>query len=301
MNTVDEWLAHLTLKRRGTEWVGPCPACGGRDRFHLRPGGKHGTLVGCRGCIDGQPVATRQAAYFRIVEIVFGAAVLSRQMPRPVWRKARQDEAKRHESAARKAQAMLDAARPRVHPYLALKGFPNQGGLVMGDNLLVPVRDANGTLMSMQTISPAGDKKYLFGGRMKAGRYHIGRERERWICEGLATALSVLRAVKYLHRRASVVVAFHASNIRHVAQAGDRVVVDHDLWTCRACRHRWDERRPAKCPKCSVTDGLDEPAGAKHGRAVRLPWWQPDEPGDANDYHLRHGLRALVDGLRQLL
>ena len=55
-----EWLAALEaaggpLRRTGAgAWNGPCPLCGGRDRFHLRER-EGGALVGCRQCIDGQP------------------------------------------------------------------------------------------------------------------------------------------------------------------------------------------------------------------------------------------------------
>ena len=36
----------LGLRRRGSEWVGPCPRCGGTDRFHVRADG----VFGCRVC-----------------------------------------------------------------------------------------------------------------------------------------------------------------------------------------------------------------------------------------------------------
>ena len=38
--------AALELQRRGSEWVGPCPRCGGTDRFHVRADG----VFGCRVC-----------------------------------------------------------------------------------------------------------------------------------------------------------------------------------------------------------------------------------------------------------
>lgn len=47
--TQADWQARaerLGLKRVGSELVGPCPSCGGTDRFHVRRDG----LFGCRGC-----------------------------------------------------------------------------------------------------------------------------------------------------------------------------------------------------------------------------------------------------------
>ena len=40
--------AALDLRRRGSEWAGPCPRCDGRDRFHVRADG----LFDCRVCGD---------------------------------------------------------------------------------------------------------------------------------------------------------------------------------------------------------------------------------------------------------
>jgi len=37
MNNNIEWQAEqLGLKRMGREYKGPCPVCGGNDRFHLK-------------------------------------------------------------------------------------------------------------------------------------------------------------------------------------------------------------------------------------------------------------------------
>lgn len=41
----------LGLRRSGAEYKGPCPLCGGRDRFHVRRGNHHDLIVHCRaGC-----------------------------------------------------------------------------------------------------------------------------------------------------------------------------------------------------------------------------------------------------------
>ena len=58
--SVEEWADTLDLTRRGREWIGPCPLCGGDDRFHVRDSGGR-AAVGCRGCIDGHPDGERRA------------------------------------------------------------------------------------------------------------------------------------------------------------------------------------------------------------------------------------------------
>ena len=78
----EEWADALGLKRRGSEYVGPCPSCGGNDRFHLRPGRDGGTAIGCRGCIDGQPPDVRRQSYREIVRRTWPGDDIEGQ-PRP--------------------------------------------------------------------------------------------------------------------------------------------------------------------------------------------------------------------------
>ena len=67
--TVGEWVAGvkalgLPLKRVGGEWKGPCPVCGGTDRFHVREGSRAAVLASCRGCA---------APFEALARAVFGA------------------------------------------------------------------------------------------------------------------------------------------------------------------------------------------------------------------------------------
>ena len=66
--TAQQWAARLgTLKRTGNgAFCGPCPLCGGRDRFHIKDGPDR-TLVGCRGCLDGQHDGARFGDLMRAV------------------------------------------------------------------------------------------------------------------------------------------------------------------------------------------------------------------------------------------
>jgi len=55
MNVIDLATQHVRLKRvastNGGEWHGPCPSCGGDDRFHVWPQQNDGTgAYWCRGC-----------------------------------------------------------------------------------------------------------------------------------------------------------------------------------------------------------------------------------------------------------
>ena len=66
--TAQQWADRLgNLKRTGSgSWNGPCPLCGGRDRFHVKEG-QGRALVGCRGCLDGQHDPARFGELMRAV------------------------------------------------------------------------------------------------------------------------------------------------------------------------------------------------------------------------------------------
>ena len=85
---IEDWAARLDLRNRSGEYVGPCPVCGGTDRFHVGRG-RGGAMVGCRGCIDGQPEDVRRKAFGRVLREAFperfqsGAGERTARTPNP--------------------------------------------------------------------------------------------------------------------------------------------------------------------------------------------------------------------------
>ena len=68
--SAEEWAARCGLTRQGREWVGPCPSCGGTDRFHVTD--REGAARwGCRGCIDNRQDGEKQAATRAVLEAAF--------------------------------------------------------------------------------------------------------------------------------------------------------------------------------------------------------------------------------------
>ena len=68
--SVEDWKAsrHGTnLKRKGSELVGPCPVCGGRDRFHVRDDG----VFDCRQCDSGFQSILEHAGLWKPMHHVF--------------------------------------------------------------------------------------------------------------------------------------------------------------------------------------------------------------------------------------
>ena len=298
MYDLNAWLEKLQLKKRSSDYVGPCPACGGEDRFHVRQGATQ-AIVGCRGCIDGRGAAESRAAFLRIVNIVFGD-----RRPEPVQvdrEKERREIERKHMAniwCAQVARDMISKAAMREHSYLADKGFPKHKWLVLesyemtanpyvdysyrpkpfiADELLViPIRDKNGNLQSVQTIDAEGKKKFLSGGQVGGGSFSLGeRGGKRCVVEGYATALSVRQALNVIFpRNNQVVVGFSAANIPNLVRRRDRVLADND------------------------PNGI----GKKYAEQSKCKWTVPPEVGmDANDYHQQNGLEALVQLVRTLI
>lgn len=128
------------------------------------------------------------------------------------------------------------AGLPRLnggHPYLEGKKLTVQGCAALrldGDLLVIPaIRD--GALMSVQTISPTGEKKYATGCPIKGASLVLDRDRSMLTClvEGFATGLAIYQSLP----GARVVICFDAGNLVAVAEtyraAGMHVVcADND-------------------------------------------------------------------------
>ena len=82
MATLDTWLNALPdMKRSGHEWHGPCPLCGGVDRFWIKEGRDVEVLVSCRQCKPNGREATVWFSYLR--RVLFGApGVYRHEAPR---------------------------------------------------------------------------------------------------------------------------------------------------------------------------------------------------------------------------
>lgn len=122
----------------------------------------------------------------------------------------------RQTQAAHDAAKRWAAAKPCTqHPYLDRKGIAPHGVKLEGDNLLIPMRDTDGTVHSAQTITPDGTKLFMPGGRVKGCYFSIGKPAGSvTICEGFATGASIHEATG-----GAVAVAFNAGNLEAVATA----------------------------------------------------------------------------------
>jgi putative DNA primase/helicase len=189
-----------------------------------------------------------------------------------------------YEKAAQRAYTTLKAAKSAKHDYLHLKGFPDLEGLVLEDSLLVPMRNVvTNNLQGYQRIfwdeaSRKWEKKMLLGMRARNAVMFMGdrKAEEVWLCEGYATGLSILHALRSVGLKASVVVCFSASNMVAVADqiGGQRFI---------------------------FADNDESKTGEKSAIQTELPWTMADTVGfDANDLHKQNGLFAVVGKIMTL-
>ncbi len=98
------------------------------------------------------------------------------------------------------------------HPYLVRKRVGVHSIRQIDDDLVVPLRYA-GRMCSLQTISPSGEKRFLYGGRVSGANHGIGMPAKLLIvAEGYATAATLHEALEL-----GVAVAFNANNLKPVA------------------------------------------------------------------------------------
>lgn len=189
-----------------------------------------------------------------------------------------------YENASKKAFMTLKEAKPAKHDYLHLKGFPDLEGLVLEGSLLVPMRNCvTNDLQGYQRIfwdaeTRKWEKKMLLGMQARNAVMYLGDRgsQEVWMCEGYATGLSIVHALRSVGLKASVVVCFSASNMVAVA---DQI----------------------KGQRYIFADNDESKTGEKSAISTELPWTMADTVGfDANDLHKSNGLFAVVGKIMAL-
>lgn len=122
-----------------------------------------------------------------------------------------------HGEARAKAERLWRMAKPATsaHPYLERKRIGAIGIRQLRDMLLIPARDAIGTLHTLQFIGPDGSKRFLSGGRIAGCYYAMGRPVDSLLlCEGYATAATVFQATGV-----ATAAVFNCGNLMAVARA----------------------------------------------------------------------------------
>lgn len=205
------------------------------------------------------------------------------------WRAKRQaaqaTQEQSYRRAATRAAEQLRSATPSEHSYLHRKGFPEAQGFVAADGaLLIPMRNLiTNNVQGVQVIrwdeeARSFIKKMSPGMRAKGAVFRMGDKTapETILCEGYATGLSIVAALRSVGLRASVLVCFSAHNLEFIApQIKGRAFV--------------------------FADNDASGTGEKSAKATGLPYCMSPVMGeDANDLHARAGLFAVCQLLMKV-
>jgi putative DNA primase/helicase len=179
----------------------------------------------------------------------------------------RDDQIRRQIDAARKAAFIFNNVTVEQHPYLIRKGFTEPAKVWKG-LLAVPMRvDSN--LIGLQLIQPDGTKRFLTGQRTKGASLTIDNKGPDVLVEGLATGLSVRRALKLARVRYKIHICFSAGNMLEIAKSLDRPIVVAD----------------------------NDPMGIATAKKIASRYWVGEAGEDFNDYEQRVGSQAAAESL----
>lgn len=243
---------------------------------------------------------------------------LNKKIQEQKERKEKELKITRAEAAAEaeKRYKSADVASPD-NPYLKSKGItPSKRMRQEGDSLLTPIFK-NGKIVSLQTISPNGFKKYLPGGEKQGGYFFIDGEDGdvTVICEGVSTGRSINMATDH-----PVFCAYDKGNLKNIAVALRKkfpdkklvIAADDDQWKIN--HNKKPEKidaddlkmRPGDDPIWSElaergllkNEGLEaaKQAAVKAAAFTVTPGFPPnhkEKPTDFNDLHAIIGLNAV--------
>jgi putative DNA primase/helicase len=158
-------------------------------------------------------------------------------------------------------------------PYLMKKRVKSYGLKCHSGRLLVPVRDKDRRLRSLQFIDANGKKLFLKGGQAGGGHFMIGGAPKEllYIAEGYATGATVHEATG-----ATVVVAFNSGNLPSVAKTLREKFPRTTIVICAD-----DDYRTAGNPGLTKANE----AAAQIGAKVVVPEFGSDRPEKATDFN----------------
>lgn len=200
---------------------------------------------------------------------------------------AREAEEARDAEAARAAVAdhWKKAGGVRSdHGYVIAKQIRPRGAKQLSNQLLIPLRDIDGTLHSVQYIQPDGAKRFKSGGRVAGCFCLVGDDPNDGdtilIAEGWATACSLHQATGH-----AVFAAMNAGNLLAVAKA---VRLKYLMATIIVCAD--DDHLTAGNPGLTKA----QVAAQEVGGAVAPPVFGADRPSGVSDFNDLHCIKGLA-------
>jgi putative DNA primase/helicase len=289
------------MRKAGLEYGGPIEADGRRHRIKVEGDSRANSwyvlhadppMAGAFGCwkrgtkqtwCDREPGKMSQEQWTEV-----------RRRWEEIERERERIETERHEKAAKAAARILARTTPvTAHEYLERKGVKAHGELRQrSDELVVPLRDANGNLQTLQFIAPnkrfgkdgeKRDKDFLRGGKIAGGLFTLCDKPDGplVICEGFATGATIQEATGN-----AVVCAMNCGNIPAVAKAMRTKSPERDI-IIAADSDQWTAGNP----------GLTKAAAAAKtiGAKLAVPKFKDNtsHPTDFNDLKQLEGLESV--------
>ncbi len=195
--------------------------------------------------------------------------------------KVREEElGRKWEARAAVAARLWHSCSPAdpLHPYLQRKGIQPHRARQRGRELVLLLADFNGKAWSLQTITEAGEKHLMAGGR-KAGNF-ITVDGPKYparvlICEGYATGCTLAE----LDPAALVLAAVDCGNLQSVTTEARNRWPNVDLIVCGD-----DDRQTPGNPGATAARAAALAAGVRYA----LPEWPPAAPKHLSDYNDLH-------------
>ena len=278
----------------------PCPHCGGNDRYEFKSA-EDGYYM-CRGCNagDGFTMVMKQhnCSFNDALNIVAdslgisegsSSSLLALEAKKMAWKEANASrlaiEKNKAREVADKAERAFAQYQPATsaNPYLQNKSSTAFGVRESASKLVIPARNINGEITSLQFINENGDKRFMPGGKIKASFHLIGQLGSLLcIAEGYATGASFY---EYSKRKIPVAIAFNAGNLKAVAEAFKEKHPDLEI-VIVGDNDRFTKGNPGKAKAIEAAEAV--------GGKYFIPKFEDGEPGtDFNDWinlrRNRHG------------
>ena len=186
------------------------------------------------------------------------------------------------------------------NPYLQAKGVQPFGVREDVDGtLLVPVMTVDKELRGMQTISPEGEKRFMYG-MEKNGNFHMIADPDKDLSKDLAQGEIILAegyatgATLHMATEKPVAVAFDAGNLEPVAKKLREKFPNAAITICADNDHQHTRKTPEGVEPWNKGVELAQRAAQEVGGKVVVPIFTDEERGkgltDFNDLHQSRGL-----------
>jgi phage/plasmid primase-like uncharacterized protein len=190
-------------------------------------------------------------------------------------------EKQRRKDAQDEAIRIWDDAKPcESHPYLTKKAIRAHGAREYKGRLVIPIRDGEGQIHSVEFIDPNGGKIFLPGGRKSGCWYGLGEPGDViCVAEGFATAASIAECTGHF-----VACAFDCGNLASVAK---QLREKHPTAKIIICGD--DDQKTSGNPGKTAA----AKAAKESGSLVAMPCLEGG--GDFNDQHAAKGAQSVAD------